>query len=88
MKNKKKKKEIFMENEQPTINPDESKEIKDNNTSNSNLSANSQKIAGLNDKFPEENFVHLDSTQGFKKIKLQTYRYPAKGSLKGVVYLL
>jgi hypothetical protein len=38
--------------------------------------------------FPIENFAELKSFQNNKQIKLNTYKYPAKGELKGVVYLM
>jgi hypothetical protein len=40
------------------------------------------------DKFPIENVVELKSYQKGKPIRLQTYKYPAKGEVKGVVYLM
>jgi hypothetical protein len=46
-------------------------------------------LAGLNDKFPIENFVELKSRQNGKEIILQTYKYPsAKEKPKGVIYLM
>jgi hypothetical protein len=39
-------------------------------------------------KFPIEDFVQLYSHQYGKQIKLHTYKYPAKGTIKGVVYLM
>jgi hypothetical protein len=47
-------------------------------------------LAGLNDKFPTENFVKLTSKQKGKSIHLQTYKYPVKSEdpIKGVVYLM
>jgi hypothetical protein len=46
-------------------------------------------LAGLNDKFPIENFVELKSKQKGKEIILQTYKYPSsKEKLKGVIYLM
>jgi hypothetical protein len=94
MKNKNKKKEFFMDVDNNSNNPDNNKEIGDNSQNqkntdgNLNTKNNSSKLAGINEKFPEENFVQIYSKQNSKKIKLNTYRYPAKGNLKGVVYLL
>ena len=88
MKNKKKNKEFFMETEQGTIDGKKINEDKEKDSLNSSVSEDNYKIAGLNDKFPEENFIELDSKQGLRKIKLHTYRYPAKESMKGLVYLL
>jgi hypothetical protein len=47
-------------------------------------------LAGLNDKFPIENFVKLTTKQKGKIIHLQTYKYPVKSedTFKGVVYLM
>jgi hypothetical protein len=46
-------------------------------------------LAGLDDKFPIENFIKLTSVQKGKKIHLQTYKYKANiDTPKGVVYLL
>jgi hypothetical protein len=50
---------------------------KDNNT-----------ISQASQKFPVENFIELKSYQNGNPIKLYTYKYPAKGSIKGVVYLM
>lgn len=56
---------------------------------NSNTDANIlPQLEGLNDKFPIENFIKLKSTQKGKEINLQTYKYPAQGELRGIVYLL
>lgn len=48
-----------------------------------------QKLAGLEDKFPIENFVILKSEQKNQDISLQTYKYPSNSQeIKGVIYLL
>jgi hypothetical protein len=52
---------------------------------------NTIKLAGLDDKFPIENFIKLESTQKGKSIHLQTYKYPAantENKFRGVIYLL
>ena len=88
MKNKKKKNEFFMETEQGTLDGKKNNEDKEKKSLNSSISDSNEEIAGLNDKFPEEKFIELESKQGFRKIKLHTYRYPAMGNLKGIIYLL
>jgi alpha-beta hydrolase superfamily lysophospholipase len=98
MKNKKLNKESILE-------PNNSKEeniadssinsqttaSKTKNEKSNNSEPNKTQLVGLNDKFPVENFVSLFSTQKSKKIKLQTYKYPAKSNsqdFKGLVYLI
>ena len=93
MKNKKKTKEVFMdiENTNSNTNQDIKSEMNEENKKDDQITKSKNdlsKLAGLNEKFPEENFVEIYSNQSFKKIKLNTYRYPAKKNLKGVVYLL
>lgn len=45
---------------------------------------------GIEEKFPVENFVDLYSFQKGRKIKLHTYKFPARDekNIKGVVYFL
>jgi hypothetical protein len=49
----------------------------------------SDELSGIHDKFQEENFIDLNSKQGMRTIKLNTYRYRAEGgTIKGLVYLM
>lgn len=94
MKNKKKTKEFFMDIDNTDLNTKGDKEKSEfdkenkNNDKEKTTKQEMTKLAGLNEKFPEENFVDIESTQNSKKIKLHTYKYPAKGNIKGIVYLL
>jgi hypothetical protein len=90
MKNKKKTKEFLMDTGKKANVIEEKPEINTKNESSysSESDSNVQSISGVNDKFPEENFVEIYSKQNTNKIKLHSYRYPATGNLKGVVYLL
>jgi len=90
MKNKKKSKEFLMDTGNKANVIEEKSDFNKTNQSSNNYECDSNfpKISGINEKFPEENFVEIYSKQNTKKIKLHTYRYPAKGNLKGLVYLL
>lgn len=82
-KNKKSKREIIYNSEDSI-----EKIIEQEKKAFAGTQESTIRLHGVGEKFPEQNFVQLFSHQGNKKIKLQTYRYKAKGIIQGVVYLL
>lgn len=59
------------------------------NYSNSNQiqsSSENEDVHGLNEAYPVEEFIDFYSVQNNRKIKLQTYKYPAENNIKGIVY--